>query len=101
MSRVSQSGRTERLDEAVEHYKAKGYEVVDLRTTKATLYRSKRWNWIAFLAWTILSGGMLFFVYPIYFLLFTKGTILEINVDGAGNAKGHKTQGNMTFKTVR
>ena len=90
VQRLSASERSARLDAAVNALIAKGYSTVDLRNTTATLKRGKRWNWIAFILWTVLSAFLLFWVYPLYYLIWAKGEIIELDVDAVGNVKGTK-----------
>ena len=88
--RLSDTDRSARLDAVVNQYLRKGYRAVDVRRSTATLKRGKRWNWIVFLLGGILTGGILVFIYPLYYLFMAKGEILELNVDAVGNVKGTK-----------
>jgi hypothetical protein len=90
VQRLSATDRSARLDQAVNQYVAQGYQVTDLRNSTAVLRRGKRWNWAAFIVGGVLTGGLFCFIYPLYYALFGKGQILELNVDAVGNVKGSR-----------
>lgn len=87
-ARITDSQRSAILDQVVNQYTAKGYKVADLRSTTAVLTHGKRWNWIAFIGGGIITGGILFVIYPLYYLFMGKSEVLDVNIDAAGNVKG-------------
>jgi len=87
--RLNQQHRTVHLDNAANNYISQGYRLVHRGITTALLVRKRRWNWIIFIFGGLLTIGLLWLIYPLYYLL-RKEERLELHVDDLGNVQARK-----------
>ncbi len=85
-----QSLSVSRLDEAMMPYLKDGFEVANRSESLVLLRKPKKFNWAAFLAWTLLSVLWLFWVYLIYYAFQTnKDTTFRVLDDGSVDVSGY------------
>jgi len=78
------------LDEAMMPYLKDGFEVANRSERLVLLRKPKQFNWAAFLAWTLLSAGWLFWVYFVYYAFQTsKDTTFRVLDDGSVDVSGY------------
>jgi len=71
-------------------YLKDGFEVANRSESLVLLRKPKKFNWAAFLAWTLFSVGWLFWVYLVYYALQTnKDTTFRVLDDGSVAVSGY------------
>lgn len=78
------------LDNMMLPYLQEGFAVANRSETMVVLTRPKRFNWAAFLAWSLLSAGWLFWVYLLHYgLQSSKTTTFRLSDDGSVHVSGY------------
>lgn len=81
---------TSELDNKMLPYLKEGFEVANKSERMVVLRKPKKFNWAAFLAWTLFSAGWLFWVYLVYYAFQTsKDTTFRILDDGKVDVSGY------------
>jgi hypothetical protein len=78
------------FDNAMLPYLQEGFAIVNKSENMVVLTKPKKFNWAAFLAWTLLSAGWLFWVYLLYYAFqSSKTTTFRLGNDRSVSVSGY------------